>query len=326
MISSNNIHKLELFKLEDVFINSEGLHLPNQFLPFQGSWCPDKLSLSRPYLSRCLLKNENRKFTKRNDSSFKGAVDFSFNQNPNVSPVYGLGCKGLTFECYGLMWWTIQQLRAFEHFDCGKKVLLRTAKTYVNDPNFHFKTVGFDAVKGLKANQSYYVKKLFYGESKEHPQHFSQEGIEWIRKKYVRQNVDINLNKNTDRIYLSRNKYWRRFTLNEEDFVNFLSDNGFKILYGTESQNEQIEHFRNAKIIIAPSGSMLKNTIFCEKDPLIIEVAGKIWDKKHGSWEFEENASDFGLTNYKKILVDSVGAHDINVPIPEIQKMLKGFI
>ena len=321
----NNIHKLEVFKFEDVFIDSEGLHLPNQFMPFQGAQYPDKFSSQETFPSNCLLKNKERKFTKRNDLSFKEAFDFPFNQNPNVSPVYGLSCKGLDFECYGLMWWTIQQLRAFENFDCGKKILLRTGKTYVNNPDFHFNTLGFDTIRALRPNRSYYVKKLFYAEPKQHPCHFSQEGIEWIRKKYVHHNNDIDLSKTTERLYLSRNKYWRRFTLNEEDFVGFLSDNGFKILDGTESQNDQIEHFRNAKIIIAPSGSMLKNTIFCEKDPLVIEVTGKISNEKHGAWEFEKNALDFGLTNYKKILVDSEEAYDIRLPIEKIKEALKPF-
>ena len=69
-----------------------------------------------------------------------------------------------------------------------------------------------------------------------------------------------------------------------------------------------------------------KNTIFCDKNPLVIEVAGREWDKKHGSWEFEINARDFGLTNYKKILVEPVGAHDIILPIKKIKEILKAFI
>jgi hypothetical protein len=71
---------------------------------------------------------------------------------------------------------------------------------------------------------------------------------------------------------------------------------------------------------------MLKNTIFCDKNPLIIEIAGQEWDRKYGSWEFEVNARNFGLTNYKKILVKATGVHDITLPIDEIQKKLKSFI
>ena len=326
MTALNDIGKIEIFKFDDVFVNSEGLHLKNQFLPFVGYFFTDRLSDSRSYRSSCILKNIDRKFKKRDDSLFHDAVDFPFNNNSNVSPIYGLGCKGLQFDCYGLLWWTIQQLRAFESFDVNNKILLRTVKTYVNDVNFHFKRLGFDQVRALQPNKSYYIKKLFYGESKEHPSHFSQEGVEWIRKKYVWQNPDIDLNKTTKRLYLSRNNYWRRFTLNEDEFMPFLKDNNFKILDGTESQNEQIEHFRNAEIIIAPSGSMLKNTIFCTKNPLVIEIAGKEWDKKYGSWEFEINALDFGLTNYKKILVEPVQAHDIILPIEKIKQILKSFI
>ena len=70
---------------------------------------------------------------------------------------------------------------------------------------------------------------------------------------------------------------------------------------------------------------MLKNTIFCEKDPLVIEVTGKISNEKHGAWEFEKNALDFGLTNYKKILVDSEEAYDIRLPIEKIKEALKPF-
>lgn len=71
---------------------------------------------------------------------------------------------------------------------------------------------------------------------------------------------------------------------------------------------------------------MLKNTIFCDKNPLVIEIAGKEWDEKYGSWEFEVNARDFGLSNYKKILVEATPVHDITLPIDEIKKILKPFI
>ena len=324
-MESNNISKIEIFKFDDVFIDSTGLHLKDCFLPFSGYFFPDKLSKSFHLPSHCILNNVNREFRKRDDSLFANAFDFPFNHNENVNPIYGLGCKGLQFDCYGLLWWTVQQLRAFEGFDVNK-ILLRTGKTYVNDVDFHFKRLGFNQVRALHPNKSYYVKKLFYAESKEHPSHFSQEGIDWIRKKYVWQNPDIDLNKSTKRLYLSRNKYWRRFTLNEDEFIPFLKDNNFKILDGTESQNEQIEHFRNAEIIIAASGSMLKNTIFCDKNPLVIEIAGKEWDEKYGSWEFEVNARDFGLSNYKKILVEATPVHDITLPIDEIKKILKPFI
>lgn len=326
-MESTNISKIEIFKFDDVFINSQGLHLKDQFIPFSGPFYPDKFSkLQRNPPRNCILESSGRCFVKRNDSAFENAFDFPFNQHKAVSPIYGLGCRGLDFDCYGLLWWTIQQLRGFKNFDVDNKILLRTGKTYVNNVDFHFKRVGFEQTRPLSPDKSYYIKKLFYAESKVHPCHFSKEGIEWIREKYVWQNPDIDLNKFTKRLYLSRNNYWRRFTLNEEEFIPFLEDNNFKILDGTESQNEQIEHFRNAEIIIAASGSMLKNTIFCDKNPLVIEIAGKEWDEKYGSWEFEVNARDFGLSNYKKILVEATPVHDITLPIDEIKKILKPFI
>ena len=326
-MESTNISKIEIFKFDDVFINSKGLHLKDQFIPFSGPFYPDKFSkLQGNHPRNCILESSGRCFVKRNDSAFENAFDFPFNQRTSVLPIYGLGCRGLDFDCYGLLWWTIQQLRGFKNFDVDNKILLRTGKTYVNNVDFHFKRLGFEQTRPLNSDKSYYIKKLFYAESKVHPCHFSKEGIEWIRDKYVWENPDIDLNKSTKRLYLSRNKYWRRFTLNEDEFIPFLEDNNFKILDGTESQNEQIEHFRNAEIIIAASGSMLKNTIFCDKNPLVIEIAGKEWDKKYGSWEFEVNARDFGLSNYKKILVEATPVHDITLPIDEIKKILKPFI
>jgi len=304
MRKSSYLNKIELFKFDDVFINSEGIHLKDQIIPFTGPFYPDKFSKpNSPYPRNCLLESASRSFKKRDDVLFKDAFDFPFNKNKHASPIYGLGCRGLDFDCYGLLWWTVQQLRAFENFDVGSKILLRTGKTYVNNVDFHFERLGFNQIRPLQPNKSFYVKKLFYAPSKEHPCHFSQDGIHWIRKKYVWENPNIDLNKTTKKIFLSRNKYWRRFTLNEEGFFPFLRDNGFKILDGTETQNEQIEHFRNAEIIIAPSGSMLKNTIFCDKNPLVIEIAGD-----------------------NKILVESTEVHDINLPIQQIKKILKGII
>jgi len=73
-------------------------------------------------------------------------------------------------------------------------------------------------------------------------------------------------------IYLKRGAYGRNM-LNEKELIDILiSKHNFIIIDGTQSHTEMLNYFSNAKIILGIHGSLFKNTIFCKKNPLIIEL------------------------------------------------------
>jgi capsular polysaccharide biosynthesis protein len=73
-------------------------------------------------------------------------------------------------------------------------------------------------------------------------------------------------------IYISRRRNSRSLN-NERDLEIKLSNLGFSILYLQElSLHKQILVFKSAKIIVGPHGAGLANMVWCENDPLVIEI------------------------------------------------------
>lgn len=73
-------------------------------------------------------------------------------------------------------------------------------------------------------------------------------------------------------IYLSRNKFERRRVSNEAGLLEVLAQYDFHTVHPEElSMPEQIELFRNAKVIVSPHGAGLANLIFCE-DTTLVEI------------------------------------------------------
>lgn len=74
-------------------------------------------------------------------------------------------------------------------------------------------------------------------------------------------------------VYVSRNESSMRRILNENDLLPGLRDMGFNIISpGKLSLTEQIEAFRNARVILAPHGAGLTNILFCRPNTTLIEI------------------------------------------------------
>ncbi len=79
-----------------------------------------------------------------------------------------------------------------------------------------------------------------------------------------------------DKIYVSRSKLTnkRRILKNEKAVEKIFSLNGFKIIHPQELEiSEQINLFRNAKVIAGPSGSGMYNCVFQQNQPKILILA-----------------------------------------------------
>ena len=74
-------------------------------------------------------------------------------------------------------------------------------------------------------------------------------------------------------LYVSRNESSMRRILNENDLLPGLKDMGFRIVSpGKLSLPDQIEAFRNARIILAAHGAGLTNILFCRPNTTLIEI------------------------------------------------------
>ena len=74
-------------------------------------------------------------------------------------------------------------------------------------------------------------------------------------------------------LYVSRNESSMRRILNENDLLPGLRDMGFHIISpGKLSLPEQIEAFRNARVVLSPHGAGLTNIMFCRPNTTLIEI------------------------------------------------------
>lgn len=74
-------------------------------------------------------------------------------------------------------------------------------------------------------------------------------------------------------LYVSRNESSMRRILNENDLLPGLRDMGFHIISpGKLSLTEQIEAFRNARVVLSPHGAGLTNILFCRPNTTLIEI------------------------------------------------------
>ncbi len=76
-----------------------------------------------------------------------------------------------------------------------------------------------------------------------------------------------------ERLYISRSKAENRRIINEEEVISLLSKFGFKSLtLESMSLREQAALLANAKVIVAPHGGGLTNTVFCSPGTKVIEI------------------------------------------------------
>lgn len=94
-------------------------------------------------------------------------------------------------------------------------------------------------------------------------------------------------------VYLSRGENGRSI-INEEQILNVLKNKyNFIVLNGRESLEQTIYYFTNAKIILGAHGSLMKNMIWCNNNPLLIELCPPT---RHDC--FYNNSTTLGFTTF----------------------------
>ena len=91
-------------------------------------------------------------------------------------------------------------------------------------------------------------------------------------------------NKTKEKIYVTRQNANYRNLINEEDIVNILKKDGFRVVdLHYMDVFEQIELFSNAKFVVSPTGSSLTNVVFCSPGTKVVEITPKY------NFEYENN-------------------------------------
>jgi hypothetical protein len=124
---------------------------------------------------------------------------------------------------------------------------------------------------------------------------------------------------NSFKIYLSRGKE-RRGMVNEEILMNSLKNQGFVVLDGSESLEEQIFYFTNASIIVGVHSSLMKNMVWCKKNPIFVDLC----PATRANFDMNGNALSLGFTTVI-IVLENNKLEEISIS-EEKMSMLSKFI
>ena len=148
--------------------------------------------------------------------------------------------------------------------------------------------------------------------------------VEWLKKKFESNNLkSINF---SDKIYIDRNdsiNKEKRFIINNSELREHLKKLGFQILVLSDlSFANQVEIFRNSKIVIGLHGAGFANVIFSKPGTKVIELQSKT------AGNIVCNLCVQCNLNYKKISVDSKNSNlmgqqgSIHINLNELDKII----
>lgn len=171
-----------------------------------------------------------------------------------------------------------------------------------------------DCLVELENNQAVVVPNLWVSPWQAPPAQVDPEIYKWIHKSYTQ---EVPKTKPL-RLYLSRNhvRPGERGVTNEAEVLSYLKPHGFQTIRGDESLDETLKLFHNAEMIIAPHGSSLANTMFCNEDCRILEFCPD--NRVDRSFKLKYKKAKV----YEQILCPSDNGFNISIPLDEIEKFL----
>ena len=177
---------------------------------------------------------------------------------------------------YGHIWDVFQDLEKIEQLNLDNtKLIVPQLTNHVYNLELHLDLFGYKKqdlisldLPGYKpCNTLYKIPKLYYPSPSVSPCQVSNTGLKYLRSKYFKL---LDSTPRTTKLYLQRPKGNREASNSEETYTT-LKEKGFIALDGTEGIKKHVNLFKNASIIIGAHGSLFKNIIFSDQNPVIYE-------------------------------------------------------
>lgn len=102
----------------------------------------------------------------------------------------------------------------------------------------------------------------------------SPHAVAWLRKTFLH-HAPLQAAPTNSRIYLTRRDAPKRRVINEGEIIAFLQERGFvTVCAGDLPFAEQVEIFRNVRLVVSPHGAALTNMVFAPPGATLIEMFG----------------------------------------------------
>jgi hypothetical protein len=164
------------------------------------------------------------------------------------------------------------------------------------------------------ANGVYRFKKLFVPTLLSPPGRPSPLAIEWLRERFLSQG----LRRLNERIYITRSDAKDRYIENEIEILPLLRQYGFtRVSLSGCSLQEQIDLFRNARIIVGSHGAGFANLAFASSGATVIELFREDWF--HAAFHQIANILDM---NYGFLICSRSGAGQL-VDVKQLEFLLR---
>lgn len=230
---------------------------------------------------------------------------------------------------FGHIWDVFQDLQKIEELNLDDKKLIIPKETkHVNNLDEHLSLFGYDKSKRISldlpthwtkgfennsCNVLYKISKLYYPSPTAYPSQISKRGLTYLRSKYYKLCTDY---PDQTKLYLQRPKEDNRSVLNDKEVCAALEAKGFTIINGSESITEHVRLFRNASIIIGAHGSLFRNMIFSDQNPVVYEFCAH----NREDHNFEGIGKTMNL-NYNWIKCDADSNFNIKIDLSLIKNL-----
>ena len=150
---------------------------------------------------------------------------------------------------------------------------------------------------------------------------YSHSSIQWLKKTFDNKFENIEKNINYEKICILRKKNDSRSIVNDEEFKNFLKELNYKFIYLEDFTEEQIiQIFKSANILIAVHGASLANMIFSnnlklieiypqsrpEEDAFVYYQISRILKFEHHLYLVDDNKKKEGIIINMKIFKEKL--------------------
>jgi len=222
---------------------------------------------------------------------------------------------------FGHIWDVFQDLQKIEELNLGNsKLIIPKVTGHVNNLDAHLSLFGYDESKRISLDLPshepcdvlYKISKLYYPSPTAYPSQISKRGLDYLRSKYYKLCTDY---PDKTKLYLQRPKGDVRSVLNDKEVCAVLEEKGFTIINGSESIAEHVRLFKNASIIIGAHGSLFRNMIFSDQNPVVYEFCAH----NRQDHNFEGIGNTMGL-NYNWIKTEADEDFNLKIDIEELKK------